>query len=137
MALQFKRSVMPSMFPANFLIDVIYNQDCIEGMKTFPGECIDLIVTDCPYKIIAGGVTIEQRKDEVSGIFQKRNIGQKWLKQGSEDVSTLVRKGKLFENNSISFSDWLPEVFRILKPGCHCYIMISNLFTTGLFRLST
>lgn len=107
-------------------VDVIYNQDCIAGMKTFPEECIDLIVTDCPYKIIAGGVTIEQRKDEVSGIFQKRNIGQKWVKQGSEDVSTLVRKGKLFENNSISFADWLPEVFRILKPGCHCYIMING-----------
>lgn len=24
-------------------VDVIYNQDCIAGMKTFPEECIDLI----------------------------------------------------------------------------------------------
>lgn len=113
-------------------VDVIYNQDCIAGMKTLPDECVDLIVTDCPYKIIAGGVTIEQRKDEVSGIFQKRAIsdgsrlGNKWLKKNADDIPCAVRQGKMFEHNDLAFADWLPEVFRILKPGCHCYIMING-----------
>ena len=31
-------------------LDVIYNQDCLEGMKSIPDESIDLIVTDPPYR---------------------------------------------------------------------------------------
>lgn len=30
-------------------IDVIYNQDCLEGMKNLPDKCVDLIITDPPY----------------------------------------------------------------------------------------
>ena len=48
--------------------------DCLELMKQIPDESIDLIVTDCPYKIVAGGVTIEERKDECSGVLRKRAI---------------------------------------------------------------
>lgn len=29
--------------------NVIYNMDCVEGMKCLPGECIDLTVTSPPY----------------------------------------------------------------------------------------
>lgn len=29
--------------------DVIYNQDCLSGMKSLPDKCIDLIITDPPY----------------------------------------------------------------------------------------
>ncbi|RLC37005.1 site-specific DNA-methyltransferase [candidate division Kazan bacterium] len=32
-------------------LDVIYNKDCLEGMKRLPDESIDLIVTDPPYGI--------------------------------------------------------------------------------------
>lgn len=32
-------------------IDVIYNQDCMEGMKNIPDKSIDMIVTDPPYGI--------------------------------------------------------------------------------------
>lgn len=30
-------------------LDIIYNDDCIKGMKSLPDESIDLIVTDPPY----------------------------------------------------------------------------------------
>ena len=30
-------------------IDVIYNQDCIEGMKDIPDKSIDMILCDLPY----------------------------------------------------------------------------------------
>ena len=36
-----------------------------------------------------------------------------------------TKKGTLFDNNEIKFSEWLPEVYRVLKEGTHCYIMIN------------
>lgn len=30
-------------------VDIIYNQDCLEGMRSLPDKSIDLIVTDPPY----------------------------------------------------------------------------------------
>lgn len=51
---------------------ILYNDDCINVLKDMVNESVDLIVTDCPYKIISGGITIEERKDEPSGIFQRR-----------------------------------------------------------------
>lgn len=29
----------------------IHNIDCIEGMKTLPDNCVDLVVTSCPYNV--------------------------------------------------------------------------------------
>lgn len=106
--------------------------DCLELMKQIPDNSVDLIVTDCPYKIVAGGVTIEERKDEVKGILRKRAISDgtacsnKWIKKDLDEVPCAVRSGKMFKHNEISFSEWLPDVFRVLKRGSHCYIMING-----------
>jgi site-specific DNA-methyltransferase (adenine-specific) len=35
--------------------------------------------------------------------------------------------GKLFEHNDIEFSEYLPELYRVLKPNTHCYLMINAL----------
>lgn len=45
-------------------LDVIYNQDCLEGLKSIPNNSIDLIVTDPPYLISAtnGGGSINKVK---------------------------------------------------------------------------
>lgn len=32
-------------------VDVIYNKDCLEGMKRLPSKSIDLVVTDPPYGV--------------------------------------------------------------------------------------
>lgn len=110
----------------------LYNDDCLNVLKNLPDESVDLIVTDCPYKITAGGVTIEERKDEVSGVLRKRAVSDgtvcsnKWLKKDINNMPCAVRKGKMFEHNEISFTDWLPDVFRVLKNGSHCYIMING-----------
>ncbi len=40
-------------------LDVIYNEDCIEGIKRLPDNSVDLVVTDPPYKVsqkYGGGV---------------------------------------------------------------------------------
>ncbi len=100
--------------------------------KTIADNSIDLIVTDPPYKIIAGGVTTEVKKNECGGSLRRRDIsgsptiGNKWVNKSIGDVPLAIRQGKLFSNNDITFSEWLPEVYRVLKDGCHCYIMING-----------
>ena len=93
----------------------LYNDDCLNVLKNIETESIDLVVTDCPYHIVSGGCTNIPRKDEVGGMFNRRNAFIR------EDVTS----GKLFENNDIEFEEWLPEVYRVLKQGTHCYIMIN------------
>lgn len=85
-------------------------------LKDLDDESIDLVVTDCPYKIVQGGGTIVPRKDECSGIFNRRNVF----------IQENIKTGKLFDNNDIKFDDWLPKIYRVLKNNTHCYIMING-----------
>lgn len=97
-----------------FEVDYIECANCIEAMRSLPENSIDLVVTDPPYRLVGGGNTTNKCK--VGGIL-------------SRDCE-YARQGKLFEFNNIRFSDWIPEVFRILKNGTHAYIMCNsrNLF---------
>lgn len=128
------------------VLNKLYNMDCLQGMQSIPDESIDCVVTDCPYKISAGGVTIVAGDHEVGGILQKRTKthGGFYAKnnkhvsytrvlcdvrivneQNEELLPSAIRSGKMFCHNSIRFSEWLPEVYRVLKKGTHCYIMIN------------
>lgn len=94
---------------------MLYNEDCLKIFKEIKDESVDLCVTDCPYKIISGGCTKTAFNiKDTGGISNKR-----------EGASENVKKGKLFDHNDIKFSDWLPELYRIMKPGTHTYIMIN------------
>lgn len=93
----------------------LYNDDCLNVLKNIEDESIDLVVTDCPYHIVSGGCTNIPRKDEPSGIFNRRNTF----------TQRNAKTGKLFDNNDIEFKEWLPELYRVLKQGTHCYIMIN------------
>ena len=48
------------------------------------------------------------------------------------DPTTYAKNGKLFKHNDIKFEDWLPKVYRVLKQGTHCYIMINPRNLTEL-----
>lgn len=100
----------------------IYNDDCMNIFKQIESESIDLFITDCPYHIISGGCTNDPvkigRYRETSGILQHRYAN-------NDDSITWTRQGKLFKHNEIKFEEWLPEVYRVLKPNTHCYIMIN------------
>ena len=78
--------------------------DCLELMKDIPDKSIDLVVTDPPYKIVQGGCT--NKAVRLKGSNQEQ-----------------LKKGTLFNNNSIKFNEWIPEVYRVLKNNSHCYIM--------------
>ena len=93
----------------------LIHDDCLNALKDIPNESIDLVVTDCPYHIVSGGCTNIPRKDEPSGIFNRRNAF----------TQANAKSGKLFDNNDIEFKDWLPEIYRVLKKDTHCYIMIN------------
>ena len=78
--------------------------DAREVLRSMPDESIDLIVTDPPYKTISGGTN------------------SKW-KSGWK-VSVLYKNdGKIFDKNNIEFEEWLPDVYRVLKPNSHFYCM--------------
>ncbi len=79
--------------------------DCLEIMKTIPNESIDCVVTDPPYKIITGG--------DSNG---KNSIRPKGILKGNRELMRTVPK----------FSEWLPELFRVLKDGTQNYIMVNS-----------
>lgn len=112
--------------------NIIHNADCRDILLNIPDNSIDLVVTDCPYKIVAGGVRVVDMNDECSGVLSKRAVSDgtpcsnKWLKKDVAGIPSAVKQGKMFSNNDIEFADWLPDIYRVLKPGSHCYIMING-----------
>lgn len=111
-------------------LNTVYNINCLEGLHQMCNECIDLVVTDCPYRIVAGGVAKEKGKCEPNGIFNKRlkatnRIGEKWITKSNG--SCAVKEGKMFDYNDIDFSSWIPEVYRVLKKGTHFIVMCNSL----------
>ena len=36
----------------DFLIDKVYNEDCLQGMQRIPDGSVDAIITDLPYKVL-------------------------------------------------------------------------------------
>ena len=78
-------------------IDVIYNEDCLKGMKRIPDSSIDLIVTDPPY-----------------GIKYKSNMRVK-----SEKFDLLKN-----DDNDIRFCTY-SEFARVLKDDSVCIVFAS------------
>lgn len=86
----------------------VLNYDAIESMKSLPDECIDLVVTDPPYKVVSGGGGNGKNSVRPKGVLTRHD-------------------GKLFDHTHLKPSDWIPEVFRLLKEGTHCYIFTNLL----------
>ena len=87
-------------------INKIYNEDCLEGMKRIADGTVDLVVTDPPYRTTARGTN-----GNSGGMLKDK----------------LTKKGKIFKYNDILPEQYIPELYRILKDGSHCYIMTNNL----------
>lgn len=84
----------------------LYKGDCIEVMKQMPDNCIDLVVTDPPYKLTSRGSS-----GTMSGYW-------------AEDKA---KKGIVFDSNDTDINDYIGGLYRILKDGTHCYIMCNQL----------
>ena len=96
------------------LINTIINSDVLELIKKIDDESIDLVVTDPPYKVISGGKP--HKKGQPSGIPSKND-------------------GKIFKHNNIKPEEWIPEIYRILKSGTHCYIMTNTINLENYLRI--
>ena len=84
----------------------LYNNDCLELLKSVPTESINLIITDPPYRTTSRGDSGN------SGGMLKKDIN---------------KKGKVFTHNDIHCSTYAPEFFRVLKDGSHCYVMTNHV----------
>lgn len=85
----------------------LLNGDCTELIKKIPDESIDLIITDPPW-----GINLE----------------------GLAGVGTLRRDSQRFDDSTTRalqlYRRIAPELFRVLKEGCHLYIFFgSQLYT--------
>lgn len=89
--------------------------DCLERMKEIPNGSVDMILTDPPYKVTSrGGYT----------------------SAGGMMLDKEVRKGRVFKENSISISEWLPILHDKLSDKGHCYIMCNNKNLQGFLNES-
>lgn len=71
----------------------------LELLTKMPEGCVDLVVTDPPYQTITGGDCGDRPKGMLSG------------------------NKKLFEHqNDIEIGEWMPLIYRVLKPGTHAYV---------------
>lgn len=93
----------------------IKQTDMLQELQKIPENSIDCLVTDPPYKIVSGGCTkpLGGVLGSVTSGILNRNINN-------------VKTGSLFDFNNITFSTWLPEVYRVLKPKSHAYIFVSG-----------
>ena len=91
---------------AKSLQAILCKGDAIEILKKLKDNSIDCLITDPPYRVISGGNKHE--KGNCSGMLSKNN-------------------GKIFDFNDIKFSDWIPEVYRVLKDNSQGYIFTNFL----------
>ena len=67
---------------------MLYNEDCLEILKTIESESVDLVVTDCPYRIQGGGCT---NAEEKGWIPIKDDKGNKFYSASSKIIKITVR----------------------------------------------
>ena len=91
---------------------LLFNNDCLNILKSIPNNSIDLVVTDPPYRVCnCGRGTKKEKTKYCGGILAKDK--------------KLTRDGKLFQYNNIKFCEWLLLLYNKLKDNSHCYIFIS------------
>ena len=96
----------------------IFNQDYKEILSQLPNDYVDLIITDPPYKTTKRGIS---KKTTTGGLVR----------------SELGKQGKIFEHNDVPITEFVPELYRILKEGCHCYIMTNHVNLQEMINVAT
>ncbi len=81
----------------------IYNIDTLIWLKQLKDNSIDLIVTDPPYK-----------------------LSWWWSSKSSMQWILNQNKNKIFKHNDIHISDYIYELYRVLKQDSHIYIMTNT-----------
>lgn len=91
----------------NSIKAILMHDDAIEVLKRLESESFDLIITDPPYRTISGGHD-ETKSNVPSGMLAKND-------------------GKIFKYNNIKFSDYIGELYRVLKNNSQAYFFTNFL----------
>lgn len=94
----------------------LWQGDCLEYMRTLEDESINLIVTDPPYPTTSRG-----HAGNSGGMLQKE----------------INKRGKVFEHNNIDCTEYVPEFYRVLKDGSHCYVMTNHINLIKMLNVFT
>lgn len=89
-----------------FFDNRIFCEDSRDYLNHLPDESIDLVVTDPPYKITSRGCS-----GTTGGMMKTKES----------------MKGNIFKHNAIKMKDYIPQLFRVLKEGTHCYLMTNHV----------
>lgn len=84
---------------------MLIQDDAIDVLKRLKDESFSLILTDPPYKVISGGTG---GKNAPKGMLSKND-------------------GKIFKHNNIKFSDYMSDLYRVLKPDSQAYFFTNFL----------
>ena len=98
----------------------IINDDALEVLKQLNDGCIDLIVTDPPYKVTSRG---RGRKGTTTS--------------GGMLTKKIVNSGNVFNHNDVKPMEYIPEFYRVLKDGSHCYIMTNHVNLQEMLNVAT
>ena len=101
--------------PENFLIDTIYQGNCLDILKSFPDESVDLIFADPPYNMQTEGELLRTDGSSFNG------VSDHWDKFESLAEYDLFSK------------QWISECQRILKKDGSFWVIGSfqNIFRLG------
>lgn len=89
------------------ILDVIYNEDCIWGMRQIERNSIDLIVTDPPYLI-------------------NHKVMKKMSSKNKDSQDRYFRDTILNDDNPRLIRDYIKECYRILKPNSAAYMFCNH-----------
>ena len=80
--------------------------DCLELLKDIPDNTVDCVFTDPTYKLASGGRKNAKIKERENAPFHP--------------------SGECFGSKTPAFSDWIPELYRILKDKSYIFIMTND-----------
>ena len=92
--------------------NIIYNEDFL--LNNLDDNSIDLVVTDPPYKTVTGGDSNGANSERPKGMLQGNR--------------------RLFKYQKLKISDWINQVYRVLKEESHCYIFTNSLNMEEMLR---
>ena len=90
----------------------LHNVDARTLLALTPDASIDCVVTDPPYRTISGGNAPSPLHGYAASVLSRND-------------------GRVFDHNAIEPGDYMPALFRVLKPGTHAYVMTNVLNLTA------
>jgi site-specific DNA-methyltransferase (adenine-specific) len=85
---------------------MLWQGDCIDAMNGIPDECVDIIFTDPPYKMVGGG-----RKNTLLT---------------DTPTTPFSGDGECFNTKTPKFIDWIPIVYQKLQNNRYAFIMTND-----------